>query len=305
MKSDRYLIINADDFGMCHAHNAATVELFECGGITSATVMAPCPAARDAVEFAVRNPQYAIGVHLTTTAEWQTYRWGPVSGKAESLIDADGCFPRSSAQFASRARADEVEAELIAQIELLCAMGLDPSHIDNHMGSLYGVATGDFSLLKSVIKIAGRYGLPFRFPAKISHGMASNGTLDIKVPESTVRELLGSFADLARECGVATPDYLVSGDWRGEQDRSYESFREYIFEMYRGFDNGVTETYIHPAIECDEIKAITPMWHRRVWEHRLFSDPKTKEFIRSIGIKTINYRELKKMRRDEWKREKI
>lgn len=305
MTSDRYLIINADDFGMCHAHNAATIELFGCGGITSATVMAPCPAAREAVEFAVRNPQYAIGVHLTTTAEWQTYRWGPIADGTQSLKDADGYFYRTSAQFASLARADEVEAEIIAQIELLCTMGLDPSHIDNHMGSLYGVANGDFRLLKMVIEIAARYGLPFRFPAKISHGMASNGTLDIKVPESTVRELLGSFADLTKECGVATPDYLVPGDWRGEQDRSYENFREYIFEMYRGFDNGVTETYIHPAIECDEIKSITPMWHRRVWEHRLFSDPKTKEFIRSIGIKLIDYRELKNMRVAEWETKQI
>ena len=297
MRTDRYLIINADDFGMCHAHNIATMELLECGGITSATVMAPCPAADEAVDFAVKNPHFSIGVHLTTTSEWQSYRWGPISQNSPSLCDDDGFFYKSSAQFSAVAKPDEVETELIAQIEKLCKLGLNPSHIDNHMGSLYGVANGDFSLLKLAIRIAGSYGLPFRFPAKISHGMLSNGTLDIKVPESTVRELIGSFVALTQECGVVTPDYLVPGDWKGEQDKSYENYREYIFEVYRGFDNGVTETYIHPAIECDEIKAITPMWHRRVWEHRLFSDPKTKEFIRSIGIKTINYRELEKMRK--------
>lgn len=296
MSSDRYLIINADDFGMCHSHNVATMELFECGGITSATVMAPCPAMREAVDFAVRNPQFSIGVHLTTTSEWQSYRWGPISAASRSLCDEDGFFYRSSAQFATCAKPNEVEKELIAQIESLHSLGLKPSHIDNHMGSLYGVANGDFTLLKLAIRTAGKYGLPFRFPAKISHGMLSNGTLDIKVPESTVRELIGSFVALTQEFGVVTPDYLVPGDWRGEQDKSYENYREYVFELYRGFDNGVSETYIHPAIECDEIKAITPMWHRRVWEHRLFSDPKTKEFIRSIGIKTISYRELKNMR---------
>lgn len=297
MMSDRYLIINADDFGMCHAHNAATMELFGCRGITSATVMAPCPAAREAVEFAVKNPQHSVGVHLTTTAEWQSYRWGPVSKGAESLCDKDGCFYRRSADFAKNAVPSEVEAELVAQIEHLCALGLSPSHIDNHMGSLYGITNGDFTLLKLAVEVAGRYGLSFRFPAKISHGMLLNGTLDIQIPETAVKAALSSFVNLCNSLGVVTPDYLMPGDWRGEQDRSYENFREYIFEMYRGFDNGVTETYIHPAIECDEIKAITPMWHRRVWEHRLFSDPRTKDFIRSLGIKMISYRELKEIKK--------
>lgn len=67
--SDKYLIINADDFGMCHAHNVATEELFKCGGISSATIMTPCPAATEATEFAKANPELSIGVHLTTTSE--------------------------------------------------------------------------------------------------------------------------------------------------------------------------------------------------------------------------------------------
>ena len=297
MATEKYLIINADDFGMCRAHNAATIDLFKCGGITSATIMAPCPAAREAVEFAVKNPELSVGVHLTTTAEWKSYRWGPISENVPSLCDGDGCFFRTSAEFASRARIDEVERELTAQIEHLLALGLSPSHIDNHMGTLYGVASGNFELLKLVIQIAARYSLPFRFPAKISHGMLSNGTLDIKIPESVVRDSINSFVDTASELGVAMPDYLLPGDWLGEQDKSYESYREYIFELYRGFDFGITETYIHPAIECDEIKSITPLWHRRVWEHRLFSDPKTADFIDSLGIKLIDYRALNEYRK--------
>lgn len=294
---DKYLIINADDFGMCRAHNLATAELFRRGAITSATVMAPCPFAREAVSFAVKNPELSIGVHLTTTAEWKTYRWGAVTKAAPSFTDSDGNFFRSSAEFADRAKPNEVEAELIAQIELLGSFGLRPSHLDNHMGSLYGITNGDFTLLELAIKIAASYGLPFRFPRKISDNMFSNGTLDIKIPESTVRTLLGSFAALAENYAVPTPDYLIPGDFRGEQDKSYENYRDYIFELYRTFDNGVTETYIYPAVECDEIKEITPLWHRRVWEYRLFSDPKTMEYIRSLGIKMIGYRELAGVRK--------
>ena len=81
---DKYLIINADDFGMCHAHNAATFDLLKKGAVTSATIMACCPWAYEAVRFAKENPQFAIGVHFTNTSEWQSYRWPPVTG-AQSL----------------------------------------------------------------------------------------------------------------------------------------------------------------------------------------------------------------------------
>lgn len=293
---DKYLIINADDFGMCKAHNIATVDLISKGTVTSATVMAPCAYAREAVDFAIRNPSRSVGVHLTTTAEWNSYRWGPLSKTACTLVDSEGFFFRSSAEFAKHANPKEVETELIAQIEALRAMGLSPSHLDNHMGSLYGVATGDFSLLKIAINLAGKYGLPFRFPTKLTADMFSNGTLDIKIPMQTISELLDSFVNAAKSKGVIMPDYLIPGDWKGEQDKSFENYREYIFELFRSFDHGVTETYIHPAIECDEIKSITPCWYRRVWEHRLFSDPKTLDFIKSLGIKLIGYRELKQMK---------
>jgi len=293
---DKYLIINADDFGMCRAHNAATADLFKKGGITSATVMAPCPYARDAVEFAAKNPELSVGVHLTTTSEWNSYRFGPVSENAESLKDPEGCFYKSCLDFVKNAECEEVKSELLAQIEYLRAMGLSPSHLDNHMGSLYGIVNGDFRLLKIAFEIAGEYRLPFRFPSKILENSFLNKTLDIKIPKETVLSHIKEFLDLAKCRGVATPDYLIPGDWNGEQDKSFENYREYIFELYRSFDNGVTETYIHPAVECDEIKSITPLWHRRVFEYRLFSDPKTKEFIKSLGIKLINYRELAKIK---------
>ena len=100
----------------------------------------------------------------------------------------------------------------------------------------------------------------------------------------------------ATAAGVAVLDYLMPGDWDGPQSESYENYREYIFEKYRAFPEGIIETYIHPVIECEEVKAICGSWQRRNWEYKLFSDPKTREFIESIGIKLINYRDLKRMR---------
>ena len=294
---DKYLIINADDFGMCRAHNIATEELLLSGGVTSATIMAPCPFAREAVDFAKENPSLSVGVHLTTTSEWKDYKWGPITKEAASLMDENGDFYRSSAEFANKSLQKEVETELIAQIELLMSLGLEPSHLDNHMGSLYGVTNGDFTHLNTVIKLAGRYALPFRFPSKLTSDSFSNQTLDIKISEEVVSKMLAPITEIIKKHGVVTPDYLIPGDWSGEQDKSYENYREYIFDLYRKFDNGVTETYIHPAVECDEIKAITPRWYRRVWEYRLFRDPKTSEYIKSLGIKLIGYKDLVKIKK--------
>lgn len=295
---DKYLIINADDFGMCHSQNAAIEELLLAGRITSSTIMAPCPWAGEAVRFAVSHPELAIGVHLTTTSEWGTYRWGPVgSAPNASLRDEHGYFYHESDQFANAADLEEVKAELIAQIERLKALGLAPSHLDNHMGSLYGIDTGRYELLTTTIGIAGEYGLPFRMPTKFTDAQYNNKMLDIKIPREMVNELLGQVSALAAQAGVAMPDYLLPGDWAGDQSKSYENYREYIYELYRTFEPGVTETYIHPAVESDELKAITGNWQRRVWEYKLFSDPATRNHIDSLGIRLINYRDLAKMRK--------
>lgn len=294
---DKYLIINADDFGMCHAHNVATMDLLKSGGITSATIMTPCAWALEAAQFAKDNPQFAIGVHLTTTSEWSRYRWAPVnSSNTDSLRDEQGYFYHESDEFEKAADINEAAGEIIAQIEKMRKLGVEPSHADNHMGSLYGIETGRFELLGATIEAVGKYGLPFRFPTKVTDAMFDNAMLDIKVPKEMVEQLFAQFEQLGKANKVALLDYLMPGDWNGPQAESYENFREYIYELYRSFEPGITETYIHPAVECEEIKNITGTWNRRVWEYKLFSDPKTKQHIDSLGIKLINYRDLKAMR---------
>jgi len=292
---DKFLIINADDCGMCHAHNVATFDLLKKGAITSSTIMACCPWAFEAVKLAKANPQFAIGVHLTNTSEWQTYRWPPLT-KADSLTDAEGFMPHGCNEFVEKASLDHVRAELIAQIERLRGMGLEPSHVDNHMGSIYGIHNGRFELLQTAIEIAAEYRLPFRFPMKFSQAQYKNGMFGIQIPMEQISPVIAQFTDCAKQLGVAMPDYLIPGDWNGPQKDSFENYREYIYELYRTFEPGVTETYIHPACECDELKAIYDRWHQRVWEYRLFSDPKTKQHIDSLGIKLINYRDLKRIR---------
>lgn len=295
---DKYLIINADDFGMCHSANMAVADLFQKGGITSSTIMTPCCWAKEAGKWAAKHPEYAVGVHLTFTSEWQNYRWDPISkSKTGSLCDSEGFMYHESDEFEKNCSLDDVETEIRAQIERFKSFGVEPSHIDNHMGSLYGIETGRFELLSLTFEIAGEYGLPFRFPGVFVPEMFANDTLDVKIDLDMISAFYDKLLGFAKSKNVAVPDYLIPGEWNGPQNDSYENFKEYIYELYRSFPNGITETYIHPALESDELKAITNSWHRRVWEHRLFSDPQTLQHIEACGIKLINYRDLAEMKK--------
>ena len=100
------LLIRCDDVGMSHTVNMAVRELLETGMPFSTSVMIACPWYLEAVEILKANPQIGVGIHLTLNSEWKDYKWGPVLGAAKvpSLVDANGHFSPSEAEFALLAR---------------------------------------------------------------------------------------------------------------------------------------------------------------------------------------------------------
>ena len=162
--SDKYLIINADDFGMCKSANDAIIELFECGAIKSSTIMMPCKYAEEAVKFSIDNPQYAVGIHLTMTSEWRQYNWSPLTD-GKSLRNEKGFMWPESDDFAKHADLEETRLEIIAQIQKAHDLGMKPSHVDNHMGSLYGLE-GNLRLLPTTLKVCRDFGYAFRMCTK-------------------------------------------------------------------------------------------------------------------------------------------
>lgn len=287
----KYLIVNADDYGMCNAANKAINELFEGGWLKSATVMMPCPAAKDAVDFSIAHPEYAIGVHLTMTSEWGTYRWKPLTN-GRTLIDEEGYMWHESDQVEKNASYEDLEAEIRAQIDLAHSMGMKPSHIDNHMGSLYGHYTGRLGLSKMTIRVCGEYGYAYRLYTAADKRICPKGTPYI---------LYAAVPLLSKKWGkkykVVIPDYLLFPDWNNDMRQSYEVYRDTILKIWTNIpENGVTETFVHPSVECDELKSITARWQDRVWEYQLMKDPYVHEFLKAHGVVLINYRQLNAMK---------
>jgi chitin disaccharide deacetylase len=283
----KYLMINADDFGMCHAMNAATIGLLEDNLITSATLMAPCPWFVEAAQYASSHPEKCIGVHLTLTSEWQPYHWGPVSRTAlPSLVGADGYFPMSGLEVETNAKADEIEIELRAQLERFKTYGIAPSHLDNHMGTLYGWA-GVQSFLPLAFKLSAELGLPFRFPRAV---MPNDGITD-GLPASVLEKLPEAVA-LADSLGVPLADYMVSHPFEELPGETYETFRESVCERLESLGEGIFEYIIHPSLDSPEIRALNPYWQKRVWEERLCRDEIFIGTIERLGFERITWRDV-------------
>src|SRR5258705_12975067 len=135
----KLLIINADDLAMSHSENDASLTALDQKLVTSATVMVPAPWFGEVAAYARTHPDADLGLHLTLTAEWQTFRWGPVTPRTlvPSLVGPDGFFYSTTQDFARHPKVEEVQTEVRAQTNRATSIGLDPTHLDAHMHALY------------------------------------------------------------------------------------------------------------------------------------------------------------------------
>lgn len=156
----RSLIAHLDDIGMCHGANRACLDLLGRSVVTCGSVMVPCPWFPGIAEAALERGDLDLGVHLTLTSEWRRYRWRPLIGTSPStgLVDADGYMWRTVAELRTRMDPLAVEEELRAQIETAAAAGLDPTHLDTHMGA---------ALLPELAEIHIRLGEEYRLPVVV------------------------------------------------------------------------------------------------------------------------------------------
>ena len=137
-KDAKLLIIHGDDIGVSHSVNIASFDGYKNNAINSGSAMIPSPWIKEVAEFHRENPKYDIGLHLTLTAEWKNYKWNGVSSSNQisSLLNEDYEFYDNTSDVNINANPEEVRRELQAQIDFSRQIGLNPTHIDTHMGAL-------------------------------------------------------------------------------------------------------------------------------------------------------------------------
>ncbi len=279
----KYLIVHADDAGMSHNVNNATIETMEKGMASSCSIMIPCPWFTEFAKYAKEHPEKDYGIHLTLNSEWKHFRWGPVAPreKVPSLLDKEGYLWPDVPEVAANAKASEVAIELRAQIDRAKQFGVPLSHLDTHMGAL--VSRPD--LIEVYVNLALEYKLPILWTKKPS-------------PES-VRKYPALAANLdkltqaLREAGLPAIDGLTTG----VPDGDFETRKQGYLKVMRGLQPGVHQIIIHCGVGNEELKGITGRWSQRDEDRRIFTDPDVMAEAKKLGIELVGWKQVWEMQR--------
>ena len=165
----KLLIVHADDIGLAQSVNDATSMAFESGGITSGSIMVPCPWFVDFAEHFKSHPNLDVGIHITLTSEWDYYKFGGVLPSTEipSLLDENGYFYPTTEEVGQHADPLEAEKEIRAQIDRAIAYGIKPTHLDTHMGSVLAKP----ELVQIYMKLSKEYNIPVFAPRMMLFAM--------------------------------------------------------------------------------------------------------------------------------------
>jgi len=270
----KLLIVHADDLGAAHSVNRASIKALETGLVSSASILIPCPWLPEIAEYARAHPQADLGVHLTLTSEWSFYRWAPVLGRegVPSLLDSSGYLYPLEREAAAHGDIREVEAEIRAQIARARALGIQPTHLDSHMGTLYQSK----ALFEVLLRVARENKLPFR----VSRDWFARAPF--------MPALLGP-DDIVLDRTISIEPAVAPEDWA----------RFYTNEI-KSLQPGVTDMIVHLAFADDEMKAIAsghPNWGAE-WRQRDFefvTSDAFRQLLAENNVKLITWREVGKL----------
>ena len=260
----RLLLVNADDFGMCHAVNEAIIRSLEEGIVGSCSVMVPCPWALHALAWLQEAPDVAFGVHLTSVSEQPTYRWGPITCRTEvpSLVDEAGYFyPESRIdEFLDQVDVTELEREYRAQIEHVLGVGLQPTHLDSHCG----IHTRREEIFEMTLGLAREYGVALRASSR-------------------------PFIEKMRRRGYPTNDHELMDSY--DLDTVGKAAR--YAQMLRALPVGLSEWAVHPGVGNAELRAAVPSWQVRQTDFDFVVSQEAWTILQEEGITLVDYRAVR------------
>lgn len=268
----RLLVIHADDLGMAHSVNRATLEALENAWVTSASILVPCPWFPEVARWAKAHPEADLGIHLALNSEWTGFRWGPLSPaeSVQSLLDEQGYLPLVETTVAERAKPAEVERELRAQIERARAAGVRLSHLDSHMGALFQSA----ALLDVYRRMGAAYGLPVLLERVGVRGGERSSSATAPAGEALVDQVVS--------IGPGVP----AAGW-------FEAYKKILGPL----PPGVYQLIVHLAHDDEEMRGVT--WDHPDWgaawrqsDYDLVRSQEFRAFLREQAFVLVGWRDL-------------
>ena len=270
-ENDKLLIIHADDLGLSHSVNELSLKALDSNYVNSASIMMPTPEVEEVVKHLIENPTLDIGLHLTVTAEWESYKWDGISPKDSipSMIDKYGNFYEKKKNFIKNANPEEVRMELQSQIDYARSLGINPSHIDSHEGALF------FSpeIFKVYLEVAEKNNLPAFVPKELSPHFDKN----FPKPKNLV---------------------IVEKLYMADKSIEFKNWENYYHSIIKELKPGLNEIIVHLGTDNEELKDITSnrvafgsKW--RNLDYEIISSAKFRSLLKENDIKLVNWTHIK------------
>ena len=278
---ERVIVVHVDDVGMSPPANEGALLAMD-GAATCGSIMVPCPAFDAIAGVARERPELDLGVHLTLNAEYPTYRWGPVAGDVAGLVSPDGGMWRTADETVEHAAPDEVERELRAQIDRALEAGVDVTHLDSHMGTIFNP-----KFVEVYLALGREYRLPLFIPRVSRESLERTG-----IPASLER-YLEMIEGVERE-GFPVFDQFCANSLHFEPGAGADHNRKRVDDLGPGLSYLIT----HCARGGDQLQSITDDWRQRDEEHRIYSDGTMAAHLEAERIHTIGMHPLRELLRE-------
>jgi predicted glycoside hydrolase/deacetylase ChbG (UPF0249 family) len=274
----KVLVLHANELGLAYETNAAGTKLLEEGPVRSAGALVPAPWFADFAKWSQAHPHADVGLELTLNSELANYRCKPVlsTGLVPSLVGADDFLWQLPVQTTVNATAADVEREIRAQINRARNLGLVPSHLTTHLGTL--VTRPDF--MEVYLRIARQEWIP-----------------------AMIVEVTPELVERFREQGYPLPDEVIAllEDYPLPKvddlqflgaDGSFEAKKQAFLKLLAELKPGITQLAFAPAIESEALARIVPNAEERVWNARLFADEEVRQALAAENVVITNWREI-------------
>ncbi len=269
----KLLIIHADDLAVAHSVDSASFDALDKGAVSSASIMVPCPWVTEVAAYAKTHPDADLGLHLTLTSEWKTYRWGSVESadKVPSLLDPSGALWNETEPVAANDKPQEVEREIRAQVDRAAALGIHPTHLDSHMGALFTTP----EIFATFVKVAHEYHLPF---------------IAVRVTDERAKLL-----SLLSDKDIILDSLVMAGS-----ELRPEQWRDFYLNAVKNLKPGLTEMIVHLGHDDAELQAVTvdhpdygAAWRQR--DYDFITSAAFKKALRDNHIILVHWKDLQKL----------
>ena len=275
--------MTADDFGLHEAVNVAVEQASRAGILTAASLMVAAPAAADAVCRARKLPQLRVGLHLVLADGHAMLAPDLIPGLADEAGRMNGRMLVNGIRFfASPKLRRQLEAEIRAQFSAFTRTGLALDHVNAHKHFHLHPA-----LLEMLLRIGREFGAPpMRVPDEPIWFAARFGKWSSTASAVLLSPWIALMKRRLRGAQILHNDRIFGVAASGAMDE------EKLLAILARLPTGVTEVYLHPAVQSGSVIAESMTDYRHADELAALLSPRVRAAIAAGGFGHGGYADI-------------